>query len=388
MSASPQKRPVFIGAATAVTALGASLDTLWPALLEGRSAIGPVGGRFSTESLAFHEAACIPDLDPLEPPHQSRTVELLSRCLEGQPPLSDETFVIWTGVKGDAEYVEALCDLGAKPSAIAQLPYLPEHYRHWACERLGLQSGNGLELNAACASSTAGLALGANRIASGENDTVLVCAADLASRFTFTGFSVLKALSPTRCRPFDAQRDGLSLGDGASAILLCSEETLASHNLSPLGRLTGWGIANDANHITGPARDGCGLTAAIRLALNGAGLFPETIGAFCAHGTGTPYNDAMELTALESVFGERRFPLFSIKGAIGHTLGAGGAIEVGVCLKAFAERCVPPTAGLERPEPRAEGRACGKTQNFPNGAILTTNSGFGGINAALILENA
>ncbi|HPS03616.1 MAG TPA: beta-ketoacyl-[acyl-carrier-protein] synthase family protein, partial [Candidatus Sumerlaeota bacterium] len=158
--------------------------------------------------------------------------------------------------------------------------------------------------------------------------------------------------------------------------------------LPVLGRLTGWGIANDANHITGPARDGCGLIAAIQRALDEAQLSPDALGAFCAHGTGTPYNDAMELTALESVFGERRFPLFSIKGAIGHTLGAGGAIEVGVCLKALAERCVPPTTGLEHPEPRAEGRACGKTQDFPNGAILTTNSGFGGINAALILERA
>jgi len=388
MNASPEKHPVCIGAATAVTALGPSLDTLWPALLEGRSAIGPIATRFSTESLSFHEAACIPDLDSLSPPKQSRTVELLNRCLEGLPALPSQTFVIWTGVKGDAEYVETLSGSDATPREAFTHPWLPEHYRRQVCERLGLQTEDGLELNAACASSTIGLALGAQMIALGERDTVLVCAADLASRFTFTGFSVLKALSPTRCRPFDAYRDGLSLGDGAAAVLLGREEALRSHGLPVLGRLTGWGIANDANHITGPARDGCGLIAAIQRALDEAQLSPDALGAFCAHGTGTPYNDAMELTALESVFGERRFPLFSIKGAIGHTLGAGGAIEVGVCLKALAERCVPPTTGLEHPEPRAEGRACGKTQDFPNGAILTTNSGFGGINAALILERA
>jgi 3-oxoacyl-[acyl-carrier-protein] synthase II len=276
------RRPVFIAAATAVTALGPSLDALWPALLEGRSAIGPIGPRFSTDSLPFHEAACIADLDSLSPPHQSRTVELLDRCLEDLPPLPCDPFVIWAGVKGDTEYVEALCDFGASPEEASRWPWLPEHYRHWVCDRLAFESANGLDINAACASSTIGLALGAQIIASGERDTVLVCAADLASRFTFTGFSVLKALSPTRCRPFDAHRDGLSLGDGAAAVLLCSEETLASHNLSPLGRLTGWGIANDANHITGPARDGCGLIAAIQLALSGAHLAPDAIGAFCA----------------------------------------------------------------------------------------------------------
>ena len=170
------------------------------------------------------------------------------------------------------------------------------------------------------------------------------------------------------------------------ALWLADASTLDAAGAKPLARLTGWGIANDANHITGPARDGSGLILAIRSALDQADLAPETIDAFCAHGTATVYNDAMELTALESEFGDRRFPLFSIKGAIGHTLGAAGGIEVAVCLRALETKTVPPTVGVRNPEPRAVGRVSAKTQAFAGQRILTTNSGFGGVNAALILE--
>jgi 3-oxoacyl-(acyl-carrier-protein) synthase len=117
-----------------------------------------------------------------------------------------------------------------------------------------------------------------------------------------------------------------------------------------------------------------------------AGVRPDEVQAFCAHGTGTVFNDSMELAAVEAVFGERRFPVFSIKGAIGHTLGAAGGIDAAVCVNALAERQLPPTAGLESPEPRAEGRVSRYSQAFEGGNILTSNSGFGGINAALLVS--
>ena len=241
-----------------------------------------------------------------------------------------------------------------------------------------------MELNAACASSTAALALGAEMIRQGEARAVLVCAADVVSRFTFTGFCALRALTPAVCRPFDLRRDGLCLGDGAGALLLADEKTAAQSGRPPRARLAGWAIGNDATHITAPARDGCGLTAAIRRALEVAGLTPDEIQAFCAHGTGTVYNDAMELTALENVFGARRFPVFSIKGALGHTLGAAGVIEAALCAEALRTRTAPPTAGCAQPEPRAAGRVADREQAFAGQTILTANSGFGGVNAALI----
>jgi 3-oxoacyl-[acyl-carrier-protein] synthase II len=117
-----------------------------------------------------------------------------------------------------------------------------------------------------------------------------------------------------------------------------------------------------------------------------AGLKPDEVEAFCAHGTGTVFNDGMELAALETVFGGRRFPVFSVKGAIGHTLGAAGGIDAAICVQALAERRIPPTAGLETPAPGAVGRVSDRIQTFAGRNILTSNSGFGGVNAALLLR--
>ena len=368
---------VYLAQASAVSSIGGSLDEMWPRLRAGESAIGPVK-RFQTGRLGFHKAACVNDLDG-EP--GNLTWELTERCLSQLGPIPRETFVIWAGIKGVAEYVEA-----RQAGLPFHGPRFPAQYREQVCQRLGL-SGAGMEVNAACASSTAALALGSAMIAQGQCPSVLVAAADAVTYFTFSGFSALKALSPGVCRPFDANRDGLALGDGAVALLLLGAGAAGTQKNGPLARVTGWGVANDANHITGPARDGCGLVAAIEAALRRARRSPEEIEAICGHGTGTVYNDAMELTSFERVFGPQwRAPLFSIKGAIGHTLGAAGGLEVAVCARALAEKTVPATSGLQTPDPRAAGRASSTPQILAGGNVLTVNSGFGGVNAALILE--
>jgi 3-oxoacyl-[acyl-carrier-protein] synthase II len=152
----------------------------------------------------------------------------------------------------------------------------------------------------------------------------------------------------------------------------------------PLATLSGWGVAGDAFHITAPARDGCGLVQAVRGALERADLSPEKVAGINAHGTGTVYNDAMELTAFGSVFGDRNIPLHSIKGAIGHTLGAAGGIETAVALRSLAEGIIPPTVGCSDPE--VEGQVGDRPFPLAGDVLLATNSGFGGINAALVLE--
>jgi 3-oxoacyl-[acyl-carrier-protein] synthase II len=216
--------------------------------------------------------------------------------------------------------------------------------------------------------------------------SVLVCAADIISRFIYTGFAALRALSPGVCRPFDLKRNGLLLGEGAAAVLVCSREKAETQSRAPLAVLSGWGIANDANHITSPAQDGGGLIRAIREAFRRSRLSAEEIEAFCAHGTGTVYNDAMELTALEAVFGSRRFPVFSVKGAVGHTMGAAGGLEAAVAVRSMRHRMVPPTAALAEVEERGAGRISAFPQPFAGNNMLSTNSGFGGCNAALIFQ--
>lgn len=366
-------RPVYLHAAAAVTALGDDLESTWQALCNGRSAVTDCT-RFSTKALHFHAAAATDWLTEVSRRGESALAALTRLTARQLSDVAPETAIIWAGVKGHVEWLQ-----NPEQARRCDFPFHPRDYRTIVANELGL-CGRGFEVNAACASSTAALALAAQMVASGEEESVLVCAADMVSAFIFKGFAALRALTPSVCRPFDACRDGLALGDGAAAVLLssCKEGAQA--------RLAGWGLSNDANHITGPARDGRGLIAAIQTALTEAACEPGQVEAFCAHGTGTVYNDAMELTALEAVCGKRPFPVFSAKGALGHTLGAAGALEAALCLRALRDRAVPPTIGLKTPEERALGRVDVAGQSFAGGNILTTNSGFGGVNAALLIE--
>jgi len=371
---------VVVAKQSASTSLGASLQQICPRLYACECAITEIRG-FSTAMLSCHVAGLIHPSPEIE--HEQDSVcRLMLPVLNQIGTLPQQTYVIWTGIKADADYVESQFEDRPRP-----LRYLPQHYREWVCRFFGLPQDQGMEVNAACASSTYGLALAAEMIRRDEQTAVLVCAADPVSRFIFTGFAALRALSPTTCRPFDVKRDGLLIGEGAFAMFLVSESFAELEKYEPLAVLSGWGMANDANHITAPARDGSGLIRAINAALRSAEMEPHEVQAFCAHGTGTVYNDGMELTVVESIFGDRRFPIFSIKGAIGHTMGAAGGIEAAVCICAMHDRTVPATAGLANEEKRAAGRVSALSQSFAGNNMLTTNSGFGGCNAALIFRN-
>ena len=177
----------------------------------------------------------------------------------------------------------------------------------------------------------------------------------------------------------------MNLGEGAAAILLMSPERALKEKRSPIGTLQGWAVSSDALHITAPDREGNGLAQACTKALRKAGLEGRDISAFCAHGTGTIYNDAMELTSYRKIFGEKNIPVFSVKGAMGHTMGAAGGIETALCLKGLATGIVPPTTGLNEADEAAQGLVSPEPVKLHGDYILSTNSGFGGVNAALIL---
>jgi 3-oxoacyl-[acyl-carrier-protein] synthase II len=257
----------------------------------------------------------------------------------------------------------------------------------WLASRLGLNDP-GVNVSSACASSTMAVARAAAMISSGRADAVLVVCMDLVSEFILSGFCSLQALDPAGCRPFDRNRNGLSIGEGGAALLMMSAEKARGKRIRGIGSVVGWGAANDATHVTAPARDGCGLIQAVRQAMAKASIGPDDIAAINAHGTGTVYNDAMEATAFESVFGSLRIPLNSLKGAIGHTMGAAGGIEVAVGLRSLADRTLPPTAGFGEPMERFGFPVSPLPQPIGGRYLLSTNSGFGGINAALILKGA
>ena len=214
-------------------------------------------------------------------------------------------------------------------------------------------------------------------------------AGDAVTEFVYSGFASLLALDPEGARPFDRHRRGLTLGEGAAVALVMDERRARESGRAVLGSVTGWGMSCDANHMTGPAKDGSGLARAVRSALARAAQAHDGIGSISAHGTGTSFNDAMELRAFRSVLGEALPPVYSVKGALGHTLGAAGLVEVIVGLESLRRGQVPPSVNLKEPDADAEGVVSAQARpQAKDAAVLSTNSGFGGINAAVVLRGA
>jgi 3-oxoacyl-[acyl-carrier-protein] synthase I len=234
----------------------------------------------------------------------------------------------------------------------------------------------------ACISGVVALMMASRMIHAGRYDRVVVTGGDIASEFVISGFHSFQSLSPGPCRPFDASRDGLSLGEGCGTMILSGE---APPSGIQLVRVLGSATTNDANHISGPSRTGEELALAMRRALAGSGLGPEGIQYISAHGTATPFNDEMESKAL-MIAGLNTVPVNSFKGYWGHTLGAAGLIESVAAVHSMLDDTLISSAGFESlgvPEPI---RVIG--QNIPAhiGACMKTASGFGGCNAALVFE--
>ena len=255
--------------------------------MAGDTAVRPVS-RFDVDRNHYQAkiAALIDDLE--HSGNRSMLHDLLNRLLAGLGPVPADSALITATVKAGADNLESICHGNRADLQDVTLASIADI----VAADLGLTS-NGICVSASCASSTVAIAHGAALIESGLAPSVLVCCADLITDFVFSGFSALKALSPFPCRPFDRHRQGLSLGEGAAAMLLMTAEQARLENRYPSGRVLGWGVANDATHLTAPAKSGRGLVQAVDRALRAAGLNPDAIAAISAHGTGTVYNDLM-----------------------------------------------------------------------------------------------
>jgi 3-oxoacyl-[acyl-carrier-protein] synthase II len=373
-------KTVHVTEVRVITSLGDSLEATWDAAMKGKRGMGPIG-RFSAEAYEGQIAALINDL--VWTSERSIIDELLNRLLSGKQSIPSDTALITATTKLGIDNLERR----RRGESVRVRDILPSSMPEMVSTKLGI-SKRGFNISASCTSSTIAIAEASAMIATGMTEAVLICCADVITEFIFSGFSALKIVSPSPCRPFDRDRNGITLGDGAAMLLLMSEDRAKKERRPSLAVVRGWGVANDAFHITSPVKDGSGLVAAISKAIRRAGLTADDIPAISAHGTGTTYNDLMELKAFNQVFGERKMPAYSIKGSIGHTLGAAGGIEVALATKALEEQIIPPTVGFENPEEGAEGLISSKPASFKGNYMLTSNSGFGGINATIILEKA
>ncbi len=233
----------------------------------------------------------------------------------------------------------------------------------------------------ACISGLVALITGMRLIQSGKYHNVIVAGADIITQFILSGFQSFHAISNQPCKPFDAQRNGITLGEAAATIVLSSQKPKGKSAI----QLTGGAVSNDANHISGPSRTGEELYFAMQEAMQEAKIRADTIDFISAHGTATVYNDEMESNAI-NLAGLQNVPVNSLKGNYGHTLGAAGLVETVACVLSLKDNVVLPTPGFNIPGTTKPVQVTRVLKYGEYDTCLKTASGFGGCNAAIVLQ--
>ena len=372
------------------TPIGLDLDAFWSGLLAGADGLSTIE-RFPTADLRVGRGGEIKKLPPVALGIRSRAAALLVAAaadLGGRARLDAAperiAVVAGTALGGVEELEHALAGDGGARRALDALYDSPAHaLAAWLGAR-----GPVLTVSSACASGAIALGLGADLLREGAADLVVAGGYDILCRFVMRGFDALRSLARERVRPFDRRRTGLLLGEGAGLVLLARERDARGPRL---GRLLGHGSASDASHIAAPDAQGRGLEAAIRTALAAGDVDVADLDFVSAHGTGTVLNDRIETAVLRRVLGARAgaVPVNSIKGALGHTMGAAATLEAIMCLLAARDGWIPPTVGYEEPDPACDlDYVAGVCRAARPRRMLSTSLGFGGCNAALVLEGA
>jgi len=287
------------------------------------------------------------------------------------------------------EFEQSLYGDGPPPESAAALTEVPLGKTTSRMARLLGVGGPVSAVTSACSSATNALGLALDMIREGEVDVAVAGGADALCRLTVAGFSALAVVSARGSHPFDADRDGLSLSEGAAFVVLESEEHARARGVAPVAELMGYGASSDAYHPTRLQPDGLGAARALRAALVDAGIEPDEVDHVNAHGTGTPHNDAMEAVAIREVFGDGTDSLAvtSNKSLFGHALGSCGALSLAAAMTTLAEGFVAPTAGLERLDPDAPALdvVTGAARPGRFERVVCNSFGFGGSNAALVV---
>jgi 3-oxoacyl-[acyl-carrier-protein] synthase II len=396
---------VFVTGCGAVSPLGVGVPAFWRALVDGRSGVKPIRS-FDASPYGSGLAAEVEGFDAerhlsaaqrarLDRASQYAVVAAREALRDAALRPTGEArgrigVILGTTLGGMAlgeQYVRSRSSGASFESRrLLHFPYYALATR--LARELDL-CGPVISPSIACASGTQAVGQAVDLIRRGQADAFVVGGAEALCEFVVSGFHCLRATAAGAPRPFDARRDGLALGEGAAVLVVESETHARDRGARRRAEVAGSGLAGDAVHMTAPARDGAGAARAMRAALDEAGVRPAEVDFISAHGTGTVYNDAMEMAAIESVFGDgaARIPVNSIKGAIGHTLAAAGSFETILCVRVLAEGVIPPTAGCEELDPRCRldvVRGTARRQEVR--VALSTSSAFAGNNAAIVLR--
>lgn len=402
-----KQRRVLITGMGVVCALGNSTDAFWEGISRGRCGIGPVT-LFDVSGYRTRLGAQVKDLDPRRNLPQ-KSIRRMSRCDQmgmvaafealkdsdlrwGKVDLERFGIIIGGGAGGISSAECFYEDYYRKGPSFAHplhvFPTPPNMVTDWICLEYGLKGPRSTVVTA-CSSSATSIGFAADLIRYDRADLMLAGGCDAMCQLTFSGFNSLRALDEGPCRPFDANRKGISLGEGAALLVLEEAEHALARGAKIYGEFAGYGISCDAYHMTAPDSKGEGAVMAMTSSLADAGLSPEEVGYINAHGTGTQYNDLVETLAIKTVFGERAYhlPVSSTKSMVGHCLGAAGGIEAAATLLALHYQMIPPTIHYQNRDEQCD------LDYVPNEArkgeiqvALSNSFAFGGNNTAVVVK--
>lgn len=405
-------RRVVVTGLGVVSPVGNTIEEFWKNLCSGVSGIGPIT-RFDASRLDARIAAEVKAFDPSKyvEAKESKRMALFTQYAVAAAKMAwadagldrggadpDRVAVILgNGIGGkevDCEAYQTLFQRGPSRLSPMTIPKLIPNEAAGNISILLQARGQVHTVVTACASGTDALGIALDAIRLGRADVVISGGTEAAiTEYCIGGFCAMKALStkyndtPARAsRPFDLNRDGFVMGEGAGILILESQEHAARRGARVLAELAGYGGTGDAHHLTAPHPEGDGAVRAIRGALRDAGLNPGDVDYINAHGTSTPLNDPMETKAIKTVFGDhaRRLKVSSTKSMTGHMLGAAGAVEAIVCVLAIRDQFYPPTINQESPDPACDlDYVPNQGVGGPLGVALSTSLGFGGHNGVV-----
>ncbi len=407
-------RRVVITGMGAITPIGNSVDESWNNVIEGVSGVGPIT-QFDTQDLLVQIACEVKGFDP-EDYMEKREARRIDRFQQfgivaaqqaidqsglevGPEEASRASVIISSAVGGMISVEEAMIVFSEKGPRRVTPFIIPKFMSNGAAGLVSIKNGfkgPTFSIASACASGSDAIGQAATMIRSGAVDMAVAGGADATiSRIGVSGFDRLKAMSrhnedySDTPAPFDKNRDGLVMGEGAAAVVLEDLDRARDRGAEILGELVGYSSTSDSFHITAPAEDGAGGAAAMVNAIEMAGVAPDQVDYINAHGTATPLNDLSETRAIKAAFGEAAYdiPISSTKSMTGHMMGATGALEAIFCMLAIRDGVIPPTIHYRTPDPECD------LDYVPNEArqgkvdVAISNAfGFGGHNAVLAFQ--
>jgi len=397
-----------------VTPIGIGMDAFWENLQAGRSGVRNVEDLVDLSGIDVKIGAPVDGFNPTDfiAEKKARRLDRSSHfslaaaklaLVDGNIDLEQcdlERFgvVAGTGIGGMQTFADNFTTLIERGPRRVSPFFVPRMMPNAICGEISIEhglKGSNFGVVSACASGTHAIGLAAKLIQSGDLDCALAGGAEaVLLTITYAGFARMGAISTRNdrpeaaSRPFDLNRDGFVMGEGAGILLLESYDHAVARGARIYAAVDGFGMSADASHITSPVEDGSGAARAMTMALRSAGLSPETVDYVNAHGTSTPPNDSVETRAIKLALGERarQIKISSTKSQIGHLLGAAGGVEAIATLLTMKHGVIPATLNLETPDPECDLDYTLETTELPIRVALSNSFGFGGQNACLLFQ--